>query len=907
MKKEVIRYLLTALLTAALIFGCLPGAVFAESMPADVEELVLAEGSGAVPEELESGQEEPEPIVEEEPESAVEAEPEPIVEEPEPAVEAEPEPAVEEEPEPVVAGPEPVVEEPEPVEEEIVSEVPESVEETPGEELEEDSEAPEIVVEPADVQLVKNAVIADGLYMIESALSENYVLEIQGNSLKNKGNAALGTKTGDFRQAFYVKRCGEDLYTLKNYYSGLVIDVNGGMSANGTNIQQYEANGSEAQKWRIVQNEDGTVTFFSVKNGKTMDVACGKAADGSNVQIYAANGTAAQNWRLAELCGAVETMERLTDGALKNGYYRIVSSKNKKMCLAVADGSRAATANIALYQKSEAEGSVFEVKSLGGGLYQLTAVISGQVFDLKGGLTANGTNIRQYPSNGTAAQKWFIKKDPETGYYAILSGKNKKTAADLACGRTSEGTNLRAYLFNGSAAQFWEFEKTDIAALGAEVSEGFFRILPASNPKIALAVSGVSNGGNAALAGYAAGNEQVFAFSENADGSWTVRIAKSGKVLDIAGGSRKCGANVQQYTANGTTAQKIAFVPTGKEDRSYTLLVYNAMALDIACGKIRAGTNVQLYTPNGTAAQTFILEKAVCADGWVYDAAGNRQYAKGGKLLTGWQTVDGKTVYFDKEKGLLTNCAVDGYYVDGNGVRVRRTSPVLGETINGQRTLKTFLHNALIPAGRTLYIWGGGWGGLGTDASSDSAKIGFQKGWETFYDSHATASYDHKNYRWAYGCGLDCSGFVAWAVYNTMYTGDNVKDIVVQSTSVAPSYINWGWAYQDMSAYRPGDVVSMSGHVWISLGKCSDGTILLVHSSPQGVQLSGTGGKAVQLAAKYMKILAPGWPYAIRTVDYPAHTTSKATWKVNGSGLFTDPDHIQGMSAEDVLRTLIGS
>jgi hypothetical protein len=55
-----------------------------------------------------------------------------------------------------------------------------------------------------------------------------------------------------------------------------------------------------------------------------------------------------------------------------------------------------------------------------------------------------------------------------------------------------------------------------------------------------------------------------------------------------------------------------------------------------------------------------------------------------------------------------------------------------------------------------------------------------------------------------------------------------------------------------------------------------------------------------------MKILAPGWPYATRTVEYLSQTTSKATWTVNGSGLFTDPDHIQGMSAEDVLRTLVG-
>ncbi|MBR7016884.1 MAG: hypothetical protein IKI12_10620, partial [Lachnospiraceae bacterium] len=286
---------------------------------------------------------------------------------------------------------------------------------------------------------------------------------------------------------------------------------------------------------------------------------------------------------------------------------------------------------------------------------------------------------------------------------------------------------------------------------------------------------------------------------------------------------------------------------------------------------------------------------------------GRRWYYKDGRKLTGWQTVGGKTYYIDAANGLRVSQVVDGWEVDANGVRGRRVRTLYTNTVNGKRTLKTFLQNAMVPVGRTLYIWGGGWGGMGNSFTTDTAKIGYLPGWQAFYDANATASYDYKKTRWSYGCGLDCSGYVAWAVYNTMYTANNLKDLVIQSTSVAPEYIKWGWAYQDMSSYRPGDVVSMSGHVWISLGKCSDGTVLLVHSSPNGVQISGTGGKSTQLADKYMKILAPDWPYATRTVNYPSQTTSKATWIVNGRGAFTDPDRMQGMSAEEVLRTLFGS
>ncbi|MEE3458183.1 MAG: RICIN domain-containing protein, partial [Lachnospiraceae bacterium] len=137
-----------------------------------------------------------------------------------------------------------------------------------------ENELPEITIEPSDYapadvgtredegdDVIPESLISDGLYIIESALSPELVLEIQNDSLENKGNAALGQKTGDFRQAFYIESCGEDVYTVRNYYSCIVLDVMGGKSAKGTNIHQYQYNGSAAQKRKIVANKDGTVTL----------------------------------------------------------------------------------------------------------------------------------------------------------------------------------------------------------------------------------------------------------------------------------------------------------------------------------------------------------------------------------------------------------------------------------------------------------------------------------------------------------------------------------------------------------------------------------------------------------------------------------------------------------------------
>ena len=227
-------------------------------------------------------------------------------------------------------------------------------------------------------------------------------------------------------------------------------------------------------------------------------------------------------------------------------------------------------------------------------------------------------------------------------------------------------------------------------------------------------------------------------------------------------------------------------------------------------------------------------------------------------------------------------------------------------TINGKKTLTTYLQNALVPCGRTLYIWGGGWD------DSDASIIGYQKQWETFFNNHASAEYDYSNYRYSYGNGLDCSGFAAWTLYNTLYTKSGGAWLVYQSTTVASSYTNKGWTTlaRDSSdqTYKPGDVVSMNGHVWISLGQCADKSVLLVHSSPKGVQISGTSGQAATLATHYMKKSFPEWPYAARTVSksYLSYA-GKARWKVSGSGIMSDPNGLQQMSANEVMKFLLGS
>ena len=73
--------------------------------------------------------------------------------------------------------------------------------------------------------------------------------------------------------------------------AGKCVDVAAANSANGTAIQIYTCNGTNAQQWAV--GADGTLRAL----GKCLDVAAAGTANGTVTQLYDCNGTGAQVWQ----------------------------------------------------------------------------------------------------------------------------------------------------------------------------------------------------------------------------------------------------------------------------------------------------------------------------------------------------------------------------------------------------------------------------------------------------------------------------------------------------------------------------------------------------------------------------------------------------------------------------------
>ncbi|MFG2348055.1 RICIN domain-containing protein [Streptomyces phaeochromogenes] len=100
--------------------------------------------------------------------------------------------------------------------------------------------------------------------------------------------------------------------TVVNAGSGKCVDARAAGTANGTAVQQYACNSSQAQQWQLRDTSDGRVRVDSRGDAtKTWDVADVSAADGAAVHLWTYGGGANQQWQaVAESAGTYHFVNR---------------------------------------------------------------------------------------------------------------------------------------------------------------------------------------------------------------------------------------------------------------------------------------------------------------------------------------------------------------------------------------------------------------------------------------------------------------------------------------------------------------------------------------------------------------------------------------------------------------------
>lgn len=296
----------------------------------------------------------------------------------------------------------------------------------------------------------------DTAVIIKSAGNANLVFDVPSASMANGTRIQLYAANGTNAQRFRFRKIGNGTYGIANVNSGKVLDVYGGSTSNGAVLQQYGSNNTVAQQWTVRDYGSGKISLISINANKAIDVPGANYASSVALQLYAPNGTAAQQWVIAK----PKTMrERLNEQAamrrqdLPDGTYTFASKLKTSMKMDVYGASRSDCANVQLWAGNGTNAQKWRVMHDANGYVILTSVNSGKVLDVYGGSDANGANVQQYTSNGTYAQKWIAVKNAD-GSYTFQSALGNKVL-DVSGGSSANGANVRLYQTNGSNAQRW--------------------------------------------------------------------------------------------------------------------------------------------------------------------------------------------------------------------------------------------------------------------------------------------------------------------------------------------------------------------------------------------------------------------------------------------------------------------
>lgn len=573
--------------------------------------------------------------------------------------------------------------------------------------------------------------IADGDYLITSLLSEGRCLAYGGNGQSGQ-NVFLRDyyAWGDTPYYWHLERQAEDGSFIIRSKAGTVLDVNGGPGAagNGPNIQvwnQIETNAN--QRFYIVKSDDGNGYQLIPKcSGFRVDVDNAGITDGTNVRQYEPNGSYAQRFNLVKYnkpkvneksasevksagyvlrsklspdkavvvekgnptklgtnvllwdynkttpdATAVWNLEKQADGSflVKNQY-------NNQYLDVVADGL-SDRVNILTWEKHGKPSEQWYVVTNGDGTYRFVNKGSGKVVDITGGLTANGTNVQQYLWHGHDAQRFYLDRYPAAVYYnVIFKGMNGE---NLSTQRVEKGENASypsAPLVQGYEFTGWDKDARNVQGNITITAQYKKKAQTGGNSGSSSSGSTGSTSGGSSGGGSSSGSSKSSGGGSGSSGggsSFSGSSSGSGSSGGGGGGGSSSGGFGKPSVSGGNVGQVLGVersLAGGQWMQDGTGWWYKKA--DGSYPKNNWGNEDY----NGKTYWYYFLDSGYMATGWI-ELNGSKYYlfptSDGwkGRMVTGWQWIDGYCYYLEEgganQGRLYRNEQKDGYQLDSEG------------------------------------------------------------------------------------------------------------------------------------------------------------------------------------------------------------------------------------------------
>ena len=409
-----------------------------------------------------------------------------------------------------------------------------------------------------------------GSYIIKYFEDTNKILTL--SSQDDYSNIQIGQSSKFSQLSQWTIKKIDDYYIIINNKTNMLLDVSGGIFENKRNIWQHGQNLTCAQRWNFTENQDDTITIHNACSPNfVLDVADGI----SNVQIYTDVGNEHQKWSL----------ETAPDAEDFSGVYNILYSGAQTQTIGVDYG----TENIQTFEyDANKKSQMWSVEYIDD-YYIIKNLATKKLIDISGGAIANKTNIWQYKSNNSCAQRWLFDRNSDQSV-TVKNACDDTYVLDLADGKT----NVQIYSKTNydNAHQKWILRPAT-----SDRFSGLVSIVYGADKTKTLSVASEDDYANIELTN---GNDASSQWTiKKIDDYYIIINNKTNMLLDVSGGIFENKRNIWQHGQNLTCAQRWNFT----ENQDDTITIHNACSpnfvLDVADGI----SNVQIYTDVGNEHQ----------------------------------------------------------------------------------------------------------------------------------------------------------------------------------------------------------------------------------------------------------------------------------------------------------------
>ena len=522
----------------------------------------------------------------------------------------------------------------------------------------------------------------DGSFIIRSKAGT--VLDVNGGpgAAGNGPNIQVWNQIGtNANQRFYIVKSDDgNGYQLIPKCSGLRVDVDNAGIADGTNVHQYEPNGSYAQRFNLVKYNKPKVNEKSAPEVKSKSyVLRSKLAPNKAVAVATGNATQlGSNVHLWEYNkdniypAIIWNLEKQADGSflVKNQY-------NNQYLDVVADGL-SDRVNILTWEKHGKNSEQWYVVANGDGTYRFVNKGSGKVVDITGGLTANGTNVQQYLWHGHDAQRFYLDRYPAAVYYNVtFKGMNGETLSTQNVEKGENASYPSAPLVQGYEFTGWDKDARNVQGNITITAQYKKKAQAGGNSGgSSSGSSGSSSGSGSSGGGSSSGSSKPSGGGSGSSGggsSFSGSSSGSGSSGGGGGGGSSSGGFGKPSVSGGNVGQVLGVersLAGGQWMQDGTGWWYKK--LDGSYPKNNWGNEDY----NGKTYWYYFLDSGYMATGWI-ELNGSKYYlfpnSDGwkGRMVTGWQWIDGYCYYFEEgganQGRLYRNEQKDGYQLDSEG------------------------------------------------------------------------------------------------------------------------------------------------------------------------------------------------------------------------------------------------